>query len=491
MSVRVDADLVLGIDIGTTLVKAALCAPDGSCLGIGEAPQGVSCPRPGYAEQSPEGWWSGLSRAVRTALDRANVPGHRVASVGLATQGGTFALFDADGRPRGPALVWSDSRLRSTPASRELAEEHFRVTGVSHRGMTPAGIEWIRANRQDWLAPPYRIAFVPDYLSFRLTGRWVSDPTNLAISNLLELLGGDVALPVLSRVDVPREALAETRRAGETAGPLTSAAAAELGLRECIPVAVPAHDQYAAALGAGCVNPGELLLSAGTAWVLLLTSAEPVLDRGSSFWPGPHIERDRWGLLGAISSGCSTLEAALALTGQQPDWDEVSRGVSDVPAGSDGLLLVPHLIGRTLPSLDTAARGALLGWSPGHRREHLWRAAMEGLALETRVACDYLAQQGAGTSTLRMVGGAARSPVWPGIVASVLDLPVQVFPGGDTAVRGAACLARRALGEPDLPLSTGWVEHRPDPARRDIYRDEYTRYQSAIETLEARRPEGP
>jgi sugar (pentulose or hexulose) kinase len=487
--VPAEADLVLGIDVGTTLVKTALYAPDGSCLGIGEAPQGVASPRPDYAEQSPEGWWHGLCRAVRAAFDRADVPGTRVASMGLATQGGTFALFDRDGPPRGPALVWSDSRLRATPASREVADEHFRLTGVSHRGMTPAGIEWVRANRPEWLAPAYRIGFVPDYLTFRLTGSWVSDPTNLAISNALDLLGGDVAEPVLMRLEVPREALAETRRAGERAGSLTPAAAGELGLRQGTPVAVPAHDQYAASLGAGCVNPGDLLLSAGTAWVLLLTSAELIVDRGSSFWPGPHVERDRWGLLGAISSGCSTLDAALALGNQSPDWEQVDRAVADVPAGSDGLIVIPHLIGRTLPSLDTSARGALLGWSPGHGRPHLWRAVMEGLALETRAALDYVARQGARTSTLRMVGGAARSPIWPGIVASSLDLPVQVFPGGDIAVRGAACLARRALGEPDLPLSTAWVEHRPDPGWRETYRNEYSRYRSAIETLEGRRAE--
>jgi len=256
-------------------------------------------------------------------------------------------------------------------------------------------------------------------------------------------------------------------------------------------VAVPAHDQYAAAVGAGCVNPGDLLLSAGTAWVLLMTSAEPILDRQSSFWPGPHIERDRWGLLGAISSGCSTLDAALALTHQVPDWGQIDRAVADVPAGSDGLIVIPHLVGRTLPSLDSGARGALLGWSPGHRREHVWRAAMEGVAFDARAACDHLARRGARTNALRMVGGAARSPVWPDIVASVLDVRVQVFPGGEIAVRGAACLARRALGEPDLPRSTGWSERQPIPEWRDIYRKHYERYQEAIGLLEERRPGTP
>jgi sugar (pentulose or hexulose) kinase len=357
--------------------------------------------------------------------------------------------------------VWSDLRLRASAGQPELPEEHFRLTGVSHRGMTPSGIEWIRANRPGWLAEPFRIGFVPDYLTFRLTGAWVTDPTNLAISNLLDLSAGDVARPVLARVGVPREALAETRRAGAVAGTLCATAAGALGLREGIPIAVPAHDQYAAALGAGCVKPGDLLLSAGTAWVLLMTNAEPVLDRESSFWPGPHIEGGRWGLLGAISGGGATLDAALVLTRQANDWAKVDRAAATIPAGSDGLIVIPHLLGRTLPSLGSEARGAMVGWSPGHRPEHLWRAAMEGVAFEARVARDYLAGRGARTQAMRMVGGAARSSVWPDIVASALDVSVQTFADGDIAVRGAASLARRAMGEPDLPPPAQWSYHPP------------------------------
>lgn len=147
------------------------------------------------------------------ALARAAVPEDRVAAVGLSTQGGTFAVFDPRGVPRGPALVWSDARLRRPePDSPALRAEHFRLTGVSHRAMTPANLSWIKAHRPGWLAPPCRVGFVPDYLIFRLTGEWVSDPTNLSISNLLALADGDIALPVLDRLRVPREAFAHTRR---------------------------------------------------------------------------------------------------------------------------------------------------------------------------------------------------------------------------------------------------------------------------------------
>ena len=479
------ADLLLGIDAGTTLMKAALYAPDGACLGTGEAPQGVISPEPGLAEQHPGKWWLGMRRAVRQALSHAGAGREQVAAVGLSTQGGTLAVFDESGAPRGPALVWSDARQRA-PQDDDLRsrEEHFQLTGLPHRDMTPAVIEWLRQHRPEWFAAPYRIGYVPDYLIFRLTGQWVSDSTNLGICNICDLSTGDIALPVIEALGDTREDFAATRQAGEAAGTLLPDAARALGLQAGIPVAVPAHDQYVAALGAGCTEPGDLLLSTGTAWVVLLITREPITDRNGSFWPGRHIQPGMWGLMGAISSGSCTLDRLLAITRQRPDWNRVNAAVEAIPAGSGGLLVIPHLVGRTLPSRDPQARGAILGWSLGHTREHLWRAAMEGLAMETRAACDYLAGHGARIGGLRMVAGAARSAVWPRIIASVLGTPVQAHAGEHMAVRGAACLAARALGMSDLPQAGNWQEYAPVPEWRACYEEAYHRYRRTILRLE-------
>jgi sugar (pentulose or hexulose) kinase len=477
------AELLLGIDAGTTALKAAVYAPDGRCLGAGGAPQGVRHPQPGWAEQDPAVWWRGLVRAVRQAVTAAGASGEDVAALGLSTQGGTIAVFDAEGRPRGPALVWSDARQSGWEGDEAARAEHFRLTGVPHLHMTPAALRWLQANRREWFAGPYRVGYVPDLLTFRLTGEWVSDPTNLAISNLCELAAADIAQAELSRAGVPREAFAVTRRAGEAAGALRPRAARALGLRSGIPVAAPAHDQYAAALGAGCTRAGDLLLSAGTAWVVLLATERPVTDAHSSFWPAPHVQPGLWGLLGAISSGGSTLDHVRALTGGRR-WEEVTEAAGRMRAGSEGLLVIPHLVGRTLPSSDPEARGALLGWSLGHTRAHLWRAAMEGVALETRVACEHLAARAAAVSGLRMVGGGARSDLWASIVASVLDVPVRTAAAADMAVRGAACLAARCLGRPDLPQVQTWQEHEPVAAWRAPYDRAYARYRKAVACLE-------
>jgi sugar (pentulose or hexulose) kinase len=485
MSSPACGDLLLGIDVGTSLVKAGVFTLDGTGLATGRVRQRVRHPQPDWAEQDPATWWRGVSRAVLFALGKADVPGERVAAVGLSTQGGTLALFDARGRPRSPALVWSDARQhRVADDDPEADEEHFRATGQSSRYMSPAAIAWLRAHRPEYFADPCRIGYVPDYLTFRLTGEWVSDPTNLSISNLLDLTTLDVAGPILARLDMDRGAFARTQPAGQVAGLLLPRAARELGLRAGLPVATPAHDQYAASLGAECTDEGDLLLSAGTAWVLLLTTGRPIIDRRSAFIPGPHVCPGRWGLLGVASAGGSTLDRALVLTGARPAFDRIDAAVARLPAGSDGLLVLPHLLGRTLPTRDPAARGALLGWTLGHTREHLWRAAMEGIALEMRAACDYLRKQGAAIAALRMVGGAARSPVWPCIVASVLGVPVLTQPGGDLAVRGAACLAARALGREDLPEGGSWSEHAPRPEWRETYDDLYGRYGEAVARVE-------
>jgi xylulokinase len=484
MKSRSASELLLGVDAGTTLAKVAVYGLDGACLGSGEARQGVTSHQPGWAEQQPADWWRGARRAVRQALQRAGVAGDRVAAIGISTQGGTLAVFDERGRALGAALVWSDARQRAREVDEAACEEQFALTGLAHLNMSPAALVWLRDNRSEWFAGRYRIGYVPDYLVFRLTGEWASDATNLGICNLSSLSTGDIALPVIERVGLPRDSFAVTRQAGEVAGTLNAKAAKELGLRQGIPVAVPGHDQYCAALGAGCVEEGDLLLSTGTAWVLLLTTAHPITDRSSSFWPGRHVQPGRWGLMGAISSGGGALEALLELTRQRADWERINAAVEAIPAGSDGLLVIPHLVGRTLPSWNSEARGAILGWSLGHRREHLWRAAMEGLAMETRVGCEYLAARGADTRRLRMVGGAARSPVWPRILASVLGNPIHVCAGESVAVRGAACLAARALGAPDLPQTLQWEEHRPVREWQEHYERAFARYREALRRLE-------
>jgi xylulokinase len=484
----VGADLLLGIDAGTTTMKAAIYAPDGSCLGSGEARQGVISPQPGLAEQDPQSWWRGMVRAARQALKRAGADGEQVSAIGLSTQGGTLAIFDPDGMARGPAIVWSDSRQRDSGRyGCDEREEQFRLTGLAHLDMTPSALGWLRAYCAESFTGKFRIGYVPDYLTFKLTGEWISDSTNLGISNLCDLRTGDIALPVIQRLGLSREVFAATRQAGEAAGALLPTAARALRLRADIPVAVPAHDQYAASLGAGCVEDGDLLLSTGTAWVVLLTTNAPLTDRSSSFWPGRHVERGRWGLLGAISSGSCTLDCLLTLTRQRPDWQRINSAVGAIPAGSDGLLVIPHLVGRTLPTQDSKARGAILGLSLGHTREHLWRAAMEGLAMETRAACEHLAARGARIGALRMVGGAARSPLWPTIIASMLNVPVLACAHENIGVRGAACLAARALGRSDLPETFNWNEHLPVAQWSDSYEQAYERYQRAIERLEESR----
>ena len=479
------ADLLLAIDAGTTLIKAAVFGLDGACLGAGRAKQPIHSPQPGWAEQEPESWWRGARLAARRAVEVAGVAGERIAAIGLSVQGATVAVFDENGHPRGPALGWNDARQRAPRESLAADDAHFAATGLAHLNMSPTGIAWLKANRAEWFTGGYRIGYVPDYLTFRMTGNWVSDPTNLAISNLCDLSTGDIAQPALERLHLPRSAFAETKRAGEMAGALLPSAARALGLRPGIAIAVPAHDQYAAALGAGCVNAGDILLSAGTAWVLVLITDRAVVDRESSFWPARHVQRGLWGLLGSTSSGGSTLNRTLELTGQRADWQRINQAAARVPPGSDRLLVIPHLAGRTMPTWDTGACGAILGWSLGHTRAHLWRAAMEGVVFDIRAACEYLKERGVNIASLRMVGGAANSALIPAILASALGVPVWTNTAADTALRGAACLAARCLGLPDIPQSDDWQEHRPVDAWRGIYSGAYQRYKDAIRRLES------
>lgn len=477
-------DLLLGVDAGTTLLKASVYSPDGICLGNGEAPQGFSNPRPGWVEQQPAVWWEGMCIATHQAMQNAGITGNEIAAIGLSTQGGTIAVFDTDGTLRCPALVWNDERHLTPHDDPQRVEEHRQLTGMPNRNGSPSSLLWLKRNRPDLFIEPYRIGYVPDYLTFRLTGEWISDPTNLGISGICSMADGDIAAEVIGRLGIPRSAFAATIQGGEAAGSLTAEAAEALGLRPGITIASPAHDQYAAALGAGCIHDGDFLLSAGTAWAMVMVTSTPPEIQGSAFWPGRHVEPGKWGLMGSIECGSTTLDTLLSLTQQDKDWDAVNAAVTAIPAGSDGLLILPHLVGRSVPTTDHTARGAILGWALGHNREHLWRAAMESLCLEARAACEYLKSRGVSLSAVRLVGGVARSQLWTTILATILGLPVSACAGENVAVRGAACLASRALGRGDLPILSDWVECAPQPEWQDIYNAAFKRYLESIHRLE-------
>ena len=454
----------MGIDLGTTNIKAQIADEDGRILSSGSSPVGIEYSAAGGAEQDIEEIWTATQDAVKQAS--ASGAGQRVRAIGVSSQGGALQVLDHDGRPWGPVIGWQDSR--GGQWDQALTARKGGEWFSSHIGLPKSSSaigQLLRLREQGGLPEGFQVAWVGDLVVGRLCGSRAHDGTSLSEAclynpgegredrELLEVLGiGPDRLPALLTADVP-------------AGTLLPLAAHSLGLPAGIPVGPAVHDQYAAALGCGVVDPGDTMFGAGTAWVLLALTASlqpPVAGVGLV---GRHPVPGVFGqMLSMVNGGACITWAARTLNLGILGVKETDALITSVPVGSSGLRFRPLLSEGGGAGLARELAGRLDGLRLGHTPAHILRALIEGLACEMGRYLRMMAAGGVDVSRLVMCGKAAASMVTPGIIADTTGLPVDCVTIPETSSLGAAVLAR-GLVEPNPGLAALADEMKP-PVRR-------------------------
>ncbi len=453
----VHMDLLLGLDIGTTAVKAAVYDTRLCVVASAQAnyQRGLASPREGWAEHDSADLWRGVVEAVRSAVAAAAGQG-KVLALSLSTQGGTTIALDRTGQSLRPAISWMDTRAAGSMLSEGwTADRVYRTTGWwSDNGLSLRHMRWLHEHEPELFSATERFVFVNDFVLGRMTGAYLMDPSNAAITMLYGLDEQDWHDELLQMAGVARSRLSALAASGCAAGRLLPAVAAELGLPPGVIVANGAHDQYCTALGAGVVRPGSTLIGSGTAWVLFFATDRPVFDSKQVFHPGPHVMPGHWGALSSIPSAGASVEWYLRQMSARADsaglqtsdkYRWLNEGAAQAPAGSKDLLFMPHLGGFYSAAGETPVRGAWIGLTLAHSTNEMSRSIMEGVAYEVRRLVE-LAHDAGGRTSAKMVGGATSSPLWPHIVADVLNIPVAVPSRRGAACRGAAILAGVAAG---------------------------------------------
>ena len=381
---------VIGLDIGTTSAKAVAVAQDGSMLAQANA---------GYAlltsgcrvEQRPQDWIDASIQILRTVTD--SLPDALPAGLSLSTQGATTTAVDAAGSPIGNAITWMDTRATREAGEIEAAlgaEYIYRRSGW--RVSPSLDAAKIRHMRGD---PAYDGAAMflstIEIMNAWLTGRAVIDPSNAAIRQLFDVEGGCWDDRLIGAAGITRENLAEVLPSGALVGGLCAHAAAQTGLPAGLPVFNGAHDQYCAAIGAGAVSEGDVLLSAGTAWVLLGITAAP-LYTPSYIAPGKHPVAGLYGAMASLS--CSGASLQWFKNGFLPDgFEEINHAVAKRRGRTGDLFFYPYLAGANYPVWKPDVRGMFAGLSLEHDRFDLACAIMEGVAFSVRRGVDDLTRQ--------------------------------------------------------------------------------------------------
>lgn len=490
---------VIGIDGGTEGIRAFVFDLEGRPLGSHATSYPTKFPQPSWAEQNPADWWTGLAASVRGAMTKAGASPSSVLSLCVDTTCCSVVALDQDGCPLRPSMIWMDVRS-SAEADRVAAtgDPALRVNGagagpVSAEWMLPKSL-WMKTHQPEIYSRAAMIGEYQDYINLRLTGRWVGSLNNMAVRWHYQTEHGGLPLSLLAALELddlaakwPTEALPP----GKVIGPLTLAAAAELGLCPGIPVVQGGADAFIGVIGLGVTEPGEMALITGSSH-LHLGIAERAIHR-----PG------LWGTyMDAVYPQKPVIEGGQTSTGSVIAWfkrhfaadtafEALNDGAAALPPGSEGLLVLDHFQGNRTPYTDPHSRGAITGLTLKHTPAHVFRAIIEGICLGTRLIVDNF---GEAFSPKRIVlaGGATNSPIWPQIHADTLATPIELTEVPDAPALGCAILAACGAGKFEsieegcraMVRRKAIIEPRSEMSF--VYeRDVYPRYRSLYGALKA------
>jgi xylulokinase len=450
---RVAEPLLVGIDAGTTGVRALVFTTAGEVVAQAGRSVPLERPRPGWAQHEPQALWHAACAALREATGRLERP-ERVVGVAAASVGEAFALLDAAGEPVGPLIAWYDERPRAELAwlSREIGRERLHaLCGLSpDPTFSLCKLLWLKANQPEGFARAAHWLNVSHYLAWRLCGAMTCDPTLASRTLAFDLHRRVWADDLIAAAGLARDLFAPIRPNGARLGEVTREAAAATGLPPGCAVAVGGHDHIVGALALGALGPGILFNSLGTAEALTVTlarpSAEPELLRLGYSQGAVEVERPLHYVFGGFPASGACIEWFRALfdgIGHATLIDEAEA----VPAGCHGVTFVPDLRGRISPVPDPLARGAWFGLAADSTRPALYRAVLEGLAFEARQTVDSLARLGmADIREIRAIGGNTQNRLLMRIKASVYRQPIKATEMAEVSALGAALLGGLAAG---------------------------------------------
>ncbi len=446
--------MFIGLDLGTTNVKALLVTPQGRVLARGAAPIPLHRRPDGAVEQEIEEIWNATQTAMRQVGSHPRA--RDVRAIGVSSQGGAMQPLDAAGAPAGRVISWLDGR--GAPYDRQMERRLGLDWFPAHIGFGMSGVSIgqclrLRQEQPGLLDSPRRIGYVGDVIVSRLCGRPAHDATSLSIAMLYNPALGDADAGLLRELGLEKAQLPPLLSPRDSAGPLRAEAAREWSLPSGIPVSPAVHDQYAAALGAGVTEPGDMMFGAGTAWVLLAMTERLALPVIPQAIVCRHVAEGVYGQMLSMGNGGSSFKWALELIGRPHACrEEVDALLNAVPAGSDGLLFRPQLAPSQAAGMPAGLRGGMEGLRLSHTPAHLLRAVLEGLSLELARYLALLNGGGIPVRRLALCGGAAGSAVTPQLVADAVGLPVSCVAEPEMSAFGAAVIAR-GLVEPGQSLA--------------------------------------
>ena len=497
--------ILLGIDIGTTSTIGILIDTEGRTLATASRPSDLRSLRANWAEEDPNQWWANACAIVPELCRQAGCAAGGIAAAGATGMVPAVVLLDRQGRVLRPSMQQNDAR-----ALHEIAEmrasfdgrRFLKLTGGSiNQQLVAPKLRWIARHEPEVFRQVATVLGSYDYIAYRLAGSRSVDHNWALESGLMDFAERRFTPELIAPAGIDAAVLPAIHASHEVVGQVTPEAAAATGLRAGIPVVAGCADHVASAYAAGAVEDGDLVLKFGGAGDILLCTAKPVTDPRLfiDYHIIPHLY---------FSNGC------MATTGSMLNWivDQFAGGerahaakagsgihawldrkAEAVPAGSEGVVLLPYFLGEKTPLHDPYARGTLVGLALHHGLAHVWRAALEGVAFGFRHHVEVFGECGLPVRRVFASDGGAASDIWLQIAADVIARPVQRIAHHPGSCLGAAYLAGNGAGLfTDFAGITRYVAgdriFLPDPVRARAYDRAYANFRDIYARLQTLYP---
>jgi xylulokinase len=478
---------VIGCDIGTQALKAVLWREDGRILGYESVEYPIRYPYPAWAEQDVAHWWAALKQAIPRLYQQANVRPDEIVAIGIdGTVDGVVPVSE-NGAALSAHILWMDRRaaaecdfIRTQIDPGEL----FQIAGLNIDAThTAAKMLWLRNHHPGLYRLTWKLMPSTSYIVYCLTGRCLIDYAQASSTMLFDVRARQWSDRLLQAAGINPDLLPEIVSATYIVGALTPQAARDLGLNEDTLVIAGSGDEHAACVGAGALEPGIVVDLLGTAEPVCTAAYTPLFDQTRLVETHSHAHPDRWLLEnpGFVSGGNYRWLRDTIYAGSMT-YEQMNQEAAQTPAGSDGLIFLPFMMGAMAPAWNDRARGVFYGLTLTHSRAHLTRAVLEGAAYALRSIIEAMQAAGAPVREIRVVGGGAQSTLMCQIRADVLGLPVVTLSTAETTVIGAALLAAVGAGiQPDLQAAADLTTHvvhitEPNPANRAVYDSGYKHF---------------
>ena len=441
---------LLGLDIGTSAVKALLLETNGRVVGSVVEEYPLFTPRPGWSEQNPEDMWRATVNSIRHLMAKFAITPDSIFGLGLSGQMHSSIFLDQNYQVIREAILWNDVRTSAQCRLIEtsIAPEVLRseVCNPVLEGFTLPKVLWLKEHEPEKYGKLRWLVLPKDYIRFRLTGHLQMEVSDAAGMLMMNVRKQEWSKPMLQAFDLMEEILPPIVQSAQVTGTITPEVAELTGLKAGTPVVGGGADNACGAVGSGVVTPGRGMVSLGTSGVILAHLAEPKLISKGTIHMFNSCVPGQFYMMGVMLSAGLSFSWFKNQFAPDETYDGLTGKARTVPAGSRGLLFLPYLSGERTPHGDANARGSFVGLSVTHGMAEMTRAVLEGVAFGFKDSVDLLRQAGWNGTSLRALGGGARSPLWKEIIASVTGLVLEEINIDEGPALGAAILAGVGTG---------------------------------------------